>query len=150
MFATELNNRDIDQQSYSRTWDKSCFCSEEHIFYFQFKMKIFQTVQKQYAIVGIESSSPSNQWIQKCPFNERILFGFLLFGCLILLQFVYLLHVASSFMEFMVAACSTSASITMFTCFAAIVYRKSTLFDCIVNGEKLQDTSASHTFIQIS
>lgn len=113
-------------------------------------MKIFQTVQKQYAIVGIESSSPSNQWIQKCPFNERILFGFLLFGCLILLQFVYLLHVASSFMEFMVAACSTSASITMFTCFAAIVYRKSTLFDCIVNGEKLQDTSASHTFIQIS
>lgn len=102
-------------------------------------MKIFQTVRRQYAIVGI--CRPSNQSTQECPFNNRILFGFLLFGCLILLQFVYILHVANGFMEFMVSACSTSASITMFVCFAAVVYRKSTLFECFDNMKKLINSS---------
>lgn len=113
----------------------------------QLRMNILQTVQKQYAIVGI--SSPSNQLAQKCPFKERIFFGFLLFAYLILSQFVYIFHVASGFMELMVAVCSTSASITMFACFAAVVYRKSILFQCIANEEKLLEASTSRFFYSI-
>lgn len=101
-------------------------------------MKIFQTVRKQYVIVGINLS---NQWTQKYPFSKRVLFGFLLFGYLILSQFVYSFHVADGFMEYVECVSSTSAGILVFVCFAAIDFRKTTLFEIIDNIEKLVDTS---------
>lgn len=101
-------------------------------------MKIFRTVRKQYAILGIRSS---NQSIRNYSFNKRILFGFLLFAYLILSHFVYFFHVANGFMDCMECICSLSASIIMFVCLAAIVFRKNTLFECIHNMEKLIDTS---------
>ena len=104
------------------------------------KMKIFQIIQKQYAILGI--SSP-NQSAQKNPSNERTTLGFLIFAWNIVSQFVYIFYVASGFMEYVDCISSTCAGIITFVCFAAIVFRKTTLFKNIENMEQLIDKSES-------
>lgn len=101
-------------------------------------MKIFQTLRKQLAIVGI---SPSNQ-----SFNERVFFGFSLFGCSVSSQFVYI-YVANSLMDSMECICSLSAGIIIFVCFVAVIFRKSTLFESVDNFEKLIDTSTISVFM---
>lgn len=100
-------------------------------------MKFFENIQKHYAILGI---SPSQQSTQKCLCNERIFFGFLLFGWLIFLHFMYIFYVANDLMEYIESICVTSACIIIFSCFATIVLRKTTLFEIIDNMEKLIDT----------
>lgn len=99
-------------------------------------MKIFETVRKHYAILGI---SPSNQWSQNRPFDGKILLGFLLFGCNLASQTVYIYRVADDFKEYMMCICSISATFTMFVCFAAVFYRKAQLFECFGNMEKSID-----------
>lgn len=104
-------------------------------------MKIFQTVRKQYAIVGISSSprlAKYNSFSNKISFVN---FCFLLYGCLITSQFVYIFGVANGFMDYIVCVSSTSSSIILLVCFAAIVFRKTILFDCMDNMEQLINTS---------
>lgn len=101
----------------------------------QVKIKTFQTVQSQYAILGISSSNKSR------PFNERSLVGFVIFGCLILSQIVYIFHVANGFMDFLECLCGISASFNMFVVFVAIVFTQNTLFVIIDNTDILIDTS---------
>lgn len=101
-------------------------------------MKIFRNVQKRYKTLGI---IPSNQSAQKCSFNTRIIVGFCLFAYLIVAQFVYILQVATGFMQYMGCICSASAGTIVFVCFAAVVLRKTTLFECIDQIEKLINTS---------
>lgn len=102
------------------------------------KLKIFQIIQRQYAILGISST---NQSAQKLPFNRRVLIGLLFFGCIFTLQFVYIFQVASDFMEYTECICATSGNILIFVCFMAIVLGNTTLFECIDNLEQLIDTS---------
>lgn len=104
------------------------------------KMKVFQTIQKQFAILGISSPRPP---IQKYPFNERIYFGFLLFGCSTVSKFVYIFHVASGFIEYVECVSVISGSIIIIVCFGAIVFRKSTIFESVDLMEKLLDASES-------
>lgn len=106
-------------------------------------MKIFRIIQKQYAIVGI---GPYEQFTQKCPVNGREFLGFLLFGCLILTQLVYIYRVASSFMEYIVCICSVSGGIIVFVCFAAIVFGKISLFECIGWIENLIEISKMQSY----
>lgn len=104
------------------------------------KIKIFQTIQRQYEILGISSTNQSNQ---KYSAEKRVFHGFLLFGCLLASQFVYIFHVASGFMEYVNCTCSIFATSIMFVCFAAIVCRKTTFFESIDNIEKFIKTSES-------
>lgn len=104
------------------------------------KMIIFRTVRNKYAMVGISSS---NQWTQKYSFNKRVCFGFLLFGCVAVSQLVYVFYVANGLMEYMECISTGSGTIIMFVCFAAIVFRKTKLFESIDEFEKLIDTSDS-------
>lgn len=69
-----------------------------------------------------------------------MLFGFLLFACLISSNLVYIFQVADGFMEYMESICATSASMIIFVCFAAIARRKPTLFKSIENTEKFIET----------
>lgn len=108
-------------------------------------MKVLELVQSHYAILGV---SPSNQWTQKCPFNARVLSVFSLFFCTLVSHSMYICRAADGFMDYMVCICSTSASIMSIVCFAAIVLRKSELFEVIDNMEKLIDTSV-HWFNSI-
>lgn len=101
-------------------------------------MKIFQRVRKQYAILGISSA---NRLTQEWPFSGRVFAGFALFACTIIFQLVYLFHVTDGFMEYIESISSTSGTVIIFVCFAAIVFRQATLFKSIGNIEKLIDTS---------
>lgn len=104
------------------------------------KMKIFRMVQKQYAIVGITSP---NQSTENSSFNTRIISGFLLFGYLIHAQFMYIFRVANSFLEFIDGICSTFSTFMIIVCFVAIVFRRTTLFECIDNVQEFIDASKS-------
>lgn len=107
----------------------------------QSRMKIFQTVRKKYAMAGI---SASQQWTQKYAFNNKELFGFLIFGFVIVSQLVYIFFVANDLMEYMECASTGSGTIIMFACFAGIVFRRTALFETIDNIEKLIDTSKTN------
>lgn len=102
-------------------------------------MKILKTVQEHYVTLDIQSSS--NQSIENKPFRVRIGFGFLLFEYLLISQLVYLYYVANDFMEYMDCISSISAGMILFVSLAAIVFRKTTLFESIDMIEKLIDTS---------
>lgn len=101
-------------------------------------MKLFQTVQKHYAALGI---SPSNRLAPKNPISGGVFFGFLLFGCSAVSQFVYIFRVANGLIEYMECAGSISGGIIIFVCFLPVVLRKATLFKSIDSMEKLIDTS---------
>lgn len=101
-------------------------------------MKIFETIQRHYNSLGISSS---HQLIQKYPFNARIFIGFLIFGVNAVSQFIYIVFVASDFMEYMNVICASSGSTIIFVCYAAIVYKKNRLFKTIDNIEQLIDSS---------
>lgn len=101
-------------------------------------MEIFQTAQTHFAVLGIR---PSNQTTRKYSDNRKILFGFLLFVCNAVSQFVYIVHVANGFMEFMDCICATSGSTIVFVGFTTIVFKRTLLFENIDNLQKLIDTS---------
>lgn len=105
----------------------------------QENMKILKKLQRDYATLGIQDSS--NQLPQEFPFNKSVFFGFFLFGYLIVSQILYIYYVASDFMEYIECIGATFASIIVFVCFTAIIYRKTVLFKSIGNMEKLIDTS---------
>lgn len=96
-------------------------------------MEILQTVQKNYAILGISPPHHSNQ---RLSFNKKVLFGFLSIGSLIFSQAMFIFYVASGFMEYMDSICAISATIVVFICFATIVLRKTKLFEMIENIKK--------------
>lgn len=101
-------------------------------------MKIFQSLRKQFGILGI---TPSNQLNQKYPLNKRILFGFFILNCSVISELVYTLCVANGFLECVDSICDAFGSIVAVICFAAMALRKSTIFKVIENIENLIDTS---------
>lgn len=104
-------------------------------------MKVFQKIQSQLAVLGI--SSISNQSTQVYSFNERIICGYLLFGCTTISQFLYIFRAADGFIDYMECICTTSANLIIAVCFVAIVYRKTTIFECIDRTESLVDASTN-------
>lgn len=112
---------------------------------FQQKMKIFQRVRKQYAILGIvPSQKPITKYVS---FNGKLLFGFLLFGCIFASSFLYIVRVANGFMEHMVCVSAVSANFIIFVCFAAVTFRKTILFESIEHVEQLIDASKATSSI---
>lgn len=102
-------------------------------------MRVFETLQKQYMILGITSSS--DQSTQKFPFNGRVLAGCSLIVCVAILQFVYIFYVANGFMEYVHSIGSASGTCILFVSFAAIAFQQTALFKTIGGFETLIDTS---------
>lgn len=100
-------------------------------------MKIFRTVQKIYAIVGISSTNQSSDLL----FNKRVAFGSLLSGCTIISQSLYVFRVSNGFMEYMECICSTFASILIFIGFMVLVFNRTLLFESMNKIESFIDTS---------
>lgn len=102
------------------------------------KMKFFEIVQWHYSTLGISSTHQSNQ---KHPFNGRILFGFLLSLCIFASGLMYIFHVATGFMGYMVGICTLSGHIVIYICFATIIFKRAKVFEIIDRLEKLIDAS---------
>lgn len=99
-------------------------------------MKIFQTVQKNLAILGI-SSMQSNQAF----YNRKYLLYLLLSGSLIIMNCVFLIYVAKSFKEYTDSIYITSVSIALFISLSFLIRRMRNLFEFIDNLEKIVDDS---------
>lgn len=99
---------------------------------------MFKIVQRHYATVGIRSS---NQSTQDDPFVNRVFFGSLLFAYNIISHLLYIHYVANGFMEHMMCICAIFACIIVIVGFAAIVFRKTSIFGIIDNIEKLINAS---------
>lgn len=97
-------------------------------------MKILEIVQKHYATMGIMSS-------EKYPLNKRILAVFSIFGCGVVSLGVEFFHVSNHLMESIICLCLMFGVIITFNCFAAIVFKRSLLFENINKIETLIDTS---------
>lgn len=109
---------------------------------FELRMNIFQRIKERYAILGIRQSSQSSQ---KYQLNRRILFGFLVFGCNILSQILFIFRVANGFIEYVDCICATSATMIIFVCFATNVFNRVLLFEVINNIENLIDSSKTNS-----
>lgn len=101
--------------------------------FFYSKMKIFEILQQNYKLLGIE---PSNQLV-----NKRVLFAYMFYAYFIASQCAYIFHVANGFMEYVEGICATSSSVIIFICFTAVAFKKTTLFKIIDNAKKLIATS---------
>ena len=103
-------------------------------------MKVFETVLKQYALIGInryEKDQPS----QGSVFNKRILCGYFLLGNAMNSGFLYMIYEASDFLEYVECSLYTLGSYVPITCLSTVVFNKATLFECFDEIEKLIDAS---------
>ena len=101
------------------------------------KMKVLQTSQKYFAILGISSE----QSIQENRLNRKLLMGSILLGHSFVTRLVYLIYLANSFDKYIECICSTIAVVVITTCFVSMVFRMSILYECIDNIENLIETS---------
>lgn len=102
-------------------------------------MKIFEIIQRHHATLGIYPSQQSAQ--QQIPLCRRIIFGFLLFGYIIVSEFLNNFHATNDFMECVEYICSSSSTMAMFLSFVGIVHRQSTIFKSIDTIETIIDAS---------
>lgn len=104
-------------------------------------MKLFQTIQNKFAILGISS----HQSTQEQPFNQRIILVYLIYGCSCILSNVYLFRKAQTVEEYTNCIYIATATTMLTLFFSIVVYKMPKLFKYIENveniverGEKLQ------------
>lgn len=87
------------------------------------KMKLFQLIQRNFAILGINSTQ------NRSLFNYKIFLGFLLLGLTMISNLVYILREATSFFEYIQCICPILVAITMIISFLSFVFNTSTLVE---------------------
>lgn len=97
------------------------------------KMKLFQSIQKSYAILGISQCQPS--------FNIRILVASLGFGSGIILSNVFLFRDIENWKEFTDTIFVNSSVILVDICFSNMIFKMEKLFQFIDCCEKIFETS---------
>lgn len=100
---------------------------------FETKVKIFETIQEHYAMLGIGRNIVL----------KRVLFGFLIFGCATTSQVMFVLRTANDFVAYIEGICWISGSLIVFVCFTTILFKRALLFESIHNFKKFLDTSES-------
>lgn len=98
---------------------------------FKITMKIFRTIQKRFAIVGIGHNIA----------HKRIFFGFSIFACATISQVMYIFRTANDFMAYIEGVCWISGSFIVSVCFTTILFKRKILFESIHSYEKFLDTS---------
>lgn len=98
---------------------------------FETKMKLFQTIQEHYAILGI-----GREIVLK-----RVFFGFLIFGCATTSQVMYILRTANDFVAYIEGVCWISGSFIVCVCFLTILFKRALLLESFHNFKKFLDLS---------
>lgn len=109
-------------------------------------MKVFQTLTNHYATLGIK---PSDQLQQQYPFDEKVLMGFSLWGCMITSHFIYINYVANTYVEYAECICTSTGSIIVFVCYASVVFYSNTLFDAFKKIEGFIASSEKKFHLQL-
>lgn len=103
------------------------------------KIRIFQTVQKNFAFLGISPALMD----QPYPFNRRILFGCLIFGSALISVFISIIFEANTFWEFSQSAFFGSVLVSGILALLFLVFRVPRLFKLIASFEHVIETSES-------
>lgn len=99
-------------------------------------MKLFQAIQKNLEIIGI-SSIVSGQTF----YNRKVLLYLLLCGSLIVMNCIFLVHVAETFKEYTDSIYITSVSIALFVSVSFVIRRMANLFEFLDSLEKIINDS---------
>ena len=95
-------------------------------------MKIFQTIQRNYAILGI---SPEQLTHPKFLFNGKMLMCFLFSIFYMLSSFAYIFYVATTFEQYIECITTAFGGIIISICIGAVVFKMNKLFEIIKNVE---------------
>lgn len=106
-------------------------------------IKFFQTLQENFAIVGIRS----NQSIQKSPFNRRNSVALFMHSILVVLSLLYVLYDAHSFQEYTNGLYSVLAFIVSVICFIIIIWTTDKWFEFIEFLENTVNKSELNFFL---
>ena len=99
---------------------------------FSTKMKLFQSVQKSFAVLGITP----NESIRTDPYNRNIWKSFIVYSLTNVLNFAFFFLEANSFREYTEILFVYSCTMTIFIGFAIAAIQKKKLFNYINNCEK--------------
>ena len=107
------------------------------------KLMIFKLIQKNFKVVGIESSLVE----QKYPFNRKILVGFLMVSISFLWNVMSTLYEAKTFVEYtqLIYMCSLAALIIL--ALAIVLFNVVKMFSLIDKGEYLTNLCEFLRFI---
>lgn len=90
-------------------------------------MKLFQSVQENFAVIGVTS----DQSMQSNAFNNRILAAVSTYTLNVALYIVFLFHDASTFGEYTYNIYSNSATILILICYIIVVFKMNKCFALI-------------------
>lgn len=102
------------------------------------KMKIFQTIQSIFTMLGIEKPMPSTRIFS---INGRLALGFVIFAFTIVTSAMFFIYSAKFIMEYMQCFCALTAAAEIGLCFAAFVRQNQRLFHYIESMEMLINKS---------
>lgn len=96
-------------------------------------MKVFQTVQSNYELIGISSVESLHNF----PYNPQISIGFLTFGVSTGSYIIYFFNMADDFKAYIEYTITVSAFLIISVCFGAVVLRMTELFENIDGMENV-------------
>lgn len=99
------------------------------------KMKLFETVLNNFAIVGMTPS--------KHRFNTKIAMAFVLIGTATLFHILHIFFVASNLKERTQSSTTTSGSLVITICFLTVIFKMRAVFNCIRDFEDIIAMSES-------
>lgn len=97
------------------------------------KLKIFQLIQKNFAIVGIDP----NLVTQPYPVNSKILLGFLILTASVICNLMYTLREATTYAEYSHSIYMFSFAVAIFVALVIILLNAKKLFSFINDCESL-------------
>lgn len=100
------------------------------------KIKIFQRSQKYFETLGINPGL----MIQLFPFNQKIVFKYLVYGCQLASNVAFALHEVKSFWEYIQSIFLCSISIFAATILSILIFRVDILFQYIASFENIVNT----------
>lgn len=101
------------------------------------KMKLYQSVQRQFAVLGINSQL----LIQKYPFNRTILLMFFSYICNIISFCIFMYYDVNTFREYTDSIYVTSTDVLVVICFGNVVFGVAGFFKFIDNCVELVASS---------
>lgn len=101
------------------------------------KVKVFQTIQRQFAILGINSDLIDKPY----PFNRRIFIGFLILYSAFSSYLIFIIYEADTFYECAQSIYFSSVVILVAFCLMILLFRVHKLFKLITSVQNVIETS---------
>lgn len=106
------------------------------------KLKIFQLIKRNFAILGISSNSLNKKYL----LNKNVLTASLFYGLNFTLNAIFLFCKANNFQEYTDSIYVTTAVLTIFVCYVITIFKVTNIFEFIEHCETIVDESEFYIF----